>query len=208
MARTYPIAVVALAFITFGCGGGDAGGGAPDDAESAPAAQPVTPAAPAPAPEMPAMGEATRPEWFVVDEAANSVHITLTAGATPVKNYWNYNGYHDGNAALTVPEGYSVTIDLVNADPAMPHSVGVSELSVRTSPAPVPEPVFAGAVTPNATSMTDGTMPGQTQTIHFTAERGGTYALMCYVPGHAATGMWLYFVVSTDGTSAGFSEAL
>jgi uncharacterized cupredoxin-like copper-binding protein len=31
------------------------------------------------------------------------------------------------------------------------------------------------------------------------ATTAGNYAMVCYVPGHAALGMWLYFDVSADG---------
>ena len=43
--------------------------------------------------------------------------MTLTSGSTPDNNHWNYNGAIEGSMAITVPEGYTVTIDLVNDDP-------------------------------------------------------------------------------------------
>lgn len=187
--------VVALA----ACGGGESA----DNAASQPAAQ-----APAAAPQAtaPAMGEMTTPEWFHVDDAAKTVHMTITAGATEAKNYWNFNGGHDGNMTITVPEGYTVTIDLVNNDPAMAHSLGIS---ATTSNFGIVEPtaVFEGAITSNPTSMTDGTMPGETETITFTASAAGNYSMVCYIPGHAAAGMWIYFNVSSDG-SKGVQSAM
>jgi sulfocyanin len=207
MHRNWCLTLGALGVLALAACGGDEGAEAPGtDAappasavEATPAGQPV---------QLPDVGVSMRPDWFRVDDANGTAHLTLTAGSTPAKNYWNYNGYHDGNAVVTVPEGYSVTIDLVNQDPSMPHSVGVSDLSLRTSAAPPAEAVFAGAITPNPTSMIDGTMPGQEATITFTAERAGTYALLCYIPGHAATGMWIYFVVTPEAESAGVQEAL
>lgn len=139
--------------------------------------------------------------WFVVDEAAQTVTMTLTAGSTSANNYWNYNGLYGGAGEITVPEGYTVTIVFENRDPAMAHSVGVGE---RAASYPTnfsdPQPVFAGAMSSNPTSMTQSTMPGQTETLTFVADRAGEFALICYVSGHAATGMWLNFNVSSDGS--------
>lgn len=180
------------------CGGGDS---AEAPADSAPAE--TAPAAAA----APAMSEMTMPEWFQMDEAARTVTLTITAGATDARNYWNYNGYTGGQAVITVPEGYAVTIEFVNDDPNMAHSVGISEKVASPSAAPTPTPVFEGAISSNPTSMVDGTMPGQSETLTFTASTAGEYTMLCYVPGHAATGMWLAFNVSSDG-SAGVQTAM
>jgi FtsP/CotA-like multicopper oxidase with cupredoxin domain len=185
--------VPAIALLVAACGGGDA----PDtDTADGPAVAPA-PATPA-GPTAPA-GPMTIPSWYAVDHDARTVHMTLTAGSTPANNYWNYNGAISGELAITVPEGYTVTIDLINEDPNMAHSVGVSrELSNFAVP-PAPDPVFPGAITPNPTSMVDGTMPGETVTITFVAETAGNYSMVCYVPGHSALGMWLFFNVSSGG---------
>ena len=123
----------------------------------------------------------------------------VTAGLTDVKNYWNFNGAADGNMTITVPEGYAVTIDLVNNDPAMAHSLGIS--TVTSGFAIVdPTPAFEGAMTADPASMTDATLPGETESITFTAGAAGNYSMVCFIPGHAATGMWVYFNVSADGT--------
>ena len=50
-------------------------------------------------------------------------------------------------------------------------------------------------------------MPGETETVTFTADAAGTYTLVCYIPGHGTTGMWIYFVVSADG-SAGVQSTM
>ncbi len=190
--------ILSLVAVLVACGGGEPADEAP---ASAPAAAPAQSAAPA-------MGEMSMPEWFQMDEANQTVHLTITAGLTDAKNYWNFNGATDGKMAITVPAGYSVTIDFVNNDPNMAHSLGVvAAMSGTPSATPSPEPVFAGAVTSNPTSMMDGTMPGQSETIMFTADTAGEYSLLCFVPGHAATGMWIHFNVSSDGT-AGVQSAM
>lgn len=180
-----------LALGAAACGGGDAPDAPPaDSAPEAPAPAPAGPAAPT--------GPLSMPDWYAVDHDAGTVAITLTAGSTPDNNYWNYNGYTNGELAISVPEGYTVEITLVNNDPNMAHSVGVStERSNFTMP-PTPEPVFAGAITENPQSMIDATMPGETETITFTADAAGSYSLVCYIAGHSAVGMWLFFDVSAD----------
>lgn len=191
MMRCIPMITVAL---LVACGGGepatdDAGG----DGMSAPptTSQPTAPTPPS--------GPMTMPEWFALDGNAETVDITLVAGQTSDNNYWNFNGVLRGGQAITVPVGYTVTITLENRDPVMAHSVGVSAETSDFMMPPAPEPVFAGAISENPVSMTDATMPGESETIQFVASEAGNYSLVCYIPGHAATGMWLYFNVSGDG---------
>lgn len=185
--RLLPVMALALA----ACGGGDAPDAPPaEPAPEAPAPEPAGPAAPT--------GEMTIPEWYDVNHDARTVGITLTAGATADNNYWNFNGYINGQLAITVPEGYTVEITLINEDPNMGHSVGISaELANFTMVAP--EPVFAGAISENPQSMVESTMPGETETITFVADAAGNYSMVCYIAGHSAVGMWLFFNVSSDG---------
>jgi len=184
--------VPVIAMIASACGGGDAPPA--DSPDSAPAPAAATPAGP-----MAPTGPLSIPEWYAVDHDARTVALTITAGATPDNNYWNYNGFTKGQLAITVPEGYTVTLELVNQDPNMAHSLGISaELSNFATP-PAPNPVFAGAITENPQSMIDATMPGESETITFVADAAGNYTMVCYIPGHTAIGMWLFFDVSADG---------
>lgn len=164
-----------------------------------PAEQPATDT-PDTAAEAPT-GEPTQPDWFVVDEDAQTVTIELVAGQTSANNHWNFNGYLLGEAEIVVPEGFEVTIEFSNEDPGMGHSVGVGErASSYPSSFSSPEPVFEGAMSSNPTSMSDSTMPGESETLVFTADTAGEYALICYVTGHAQNRMVLDFTVSDDGT--------
>jgi sulfocyanin len=185
MKRFVIISVISLALTA--CGGGEKADSTP--ASEAPAATTEPVAADAPM---------TMPDWFHVDHDAKTVHMTITAGATDANNHWNFNGATKGSMTVTVPVGYTVTIDLVNDDPVMAHSLGIStETSSFTMLDPTP--AFAGAMTENPTSMIDGTMPGDTDTIEFVAATAGEYSMACVIPGHAMTGMWIYFNVSADG---------
>lgn len=171
------------------------------DTESAdqPAPEPEAAEEPAETAE-PATGEMTEPDWFVVDDDAETVEIEMVAGSTGDNNYWNFHGLYGGEGLVVVPEGYEVTITLVNEDENMGHSIGVDELedSYPTDFSEV-EPVFEGAVTSNPTSMTESTLPGESEEISFTADEAGEYALVCYVTTHAAQGMYVPFEISADG---------
>ena len=103
--------------------------------------------------------------------------------------------------AVTVPDGYEVTLEFVNDDPAMVHSLGISTETGSFGATIDATPAFPGAMTQNPTSMADGTTPGQRETIVFTPDAAGEYTMVCYIVGHAFTGMWVYFNVSADGTA-------
>ncbi|MEQ1857741.1 MAG: sulfocyanin-like copper-binding protein, partial [Longimicrobiales bacterium] len=172
------------AFALVACGGGE-----PAD-DAAPSGTPA-PAPVAAAPALPT-GPLTTPEWFHVIPEQRMVHMIITAGATPDQNYWNFNGALRGNTAITVPEGYTVEIEFTNHDPNMAHSLGIHAETANFSTPPQPTPVFAGAISQNPGSMIDGTMPNETETVRFVAERAGHYSMVCFIPGHSAIGMWLH----------------
>jgi hypothetical protein len=181
------------------------GGGEPEPADSDAGSSAPPAAAPQPALARPT-GAMTTPDWFAVDHTARTVNLTITAGLTPVANHWNFNGYINGQLAINVPEGYTVTIEYSNVDPNMAHSLGIVAETQNFSVPPAPQPVFEGAITTNPTSMVDATMPGETETVTFVAARAGNYAMVCFIPGHSAIGMWAWFNVTT-GQEAGIQTA-
>jgi uncharacterized cupredoxin-like copper-binding protein len=180
----------AVALTLAACGGGD------EVPEAPPATEPAAPAPPPPPPETFGM-----PSWMQVDAAARTVTIQLTAGSTTDNNRWNYNGYYGGRGGITVPTGYTVTVNFVNQDPAMAHSFVVQN-PMPTYPNAFTEavPVFEGAMTSDPLSMTGSTMPGESEDVTFVAGAPGDYVILCVVVGHAATGMWIDFTVSPDET--------
>ncbi len=178
--------------------------GGSDSAEMDTPAESAAPAA-APAETEAMSGEMTMPEWFTMD--GSNVTLDITAGATDKGNYWNYNGYQFGEVTITVPVGANVTVNFSNNDPNMAHSLGISA-GFETAPAMVdPVAVFEGAITANPTSMTEATLPGQSTSISFVASEAGEYSMVCYIAGHAVSGMWLHFNVSAEG-EAGVSGAM
>ncbi|MEZ4703469.1 MAG: sulfocyanin-like copper-binding protein, partial [Rhodothermales bacterium] len=98
------------------------------------------------------------------------------------------------------PEGYTVTLTFKNNDPVMAHSIGVAMPMAAYPPMfDNPQPVFAGAISSNPTDMTGATLPGKSEVLTFQADKAGDYVLVCYIPAHATTGMWVHFKVSADG---------
>lgn len=154
----------------------------------------------------PAGPQLSMPDWMQVDHDASTVTMEVVAGLTEEANYWNFNGYVNGDVDIVVPEGYDVELEFRNDDPNMTHSLGIDEVQ-QPWPAsiPNPTPVFEGAITSNPTAMARATQTGESETISFTASEAGEYAMVCYIPGHATIGMWTYFVVSGDG-EAGVRE--
>ena len=142
----------------------------------------------------------TTPDWMTIDEASRTVTLDIVAGKDDSNNRWNFNGYSRGNGAIVVPLGYTVTINFRNDDPNVPHSIGV-DAGTGNFPATFqdPEPVFAGAISTAPTSMAEAAQPGESESLSFTADAAGEYSLICYIPAHAATGMWIRFTVSSDG---------
>ena len=152
--------------------------------------------------------EVTTPDWMQVDHDAQTVTMEIVAGTTDENRSWNFNGYYDGNVEIVVPEGYEITIDFINEDPSNPHSLGIGEPAEGMYPPDLdPTPVFEGAITRGATSKTRATQSGDSETITFTADTAGEYAMICYIQMHAAMGMWTYFTVSADG-EAGIIESM
>lgn len=194
--KRFALGLMALSIAA--CGGGEP---AADDASMEQPAE-----APADQAEMPA-GELTMPDWYQMD--GNNVTLDITAGLTDAGNYWNYNGYQNGNLTITVPEGANVTINFVNEDPNMPHSIGVHPAFDSPPASPSTTPVFEGAITENPTSMTEATMPnGDSETITFTASEAGEYTLVCYIPAHTISGMWIRFVVSAEGEAGAMMASM
>jgi len=147
------------------------------------------------------------PDWMQVNDSDQTVEMEVIAARTSANSNWNFNGYANGNATITVPQGYEVTIEFSNEDPAVAHSLGIDD---RPNGWPAtfsdPQPVFGGGISSNPTSMSQATMPGESETVTFTTSEAGEFYMVCYIPGHAVAGMWIHFHVSSDGSS-GFTTS-
>jgi plastocyanin len=132
-------------------------------------------------------------------------HSTMSVVAEQANNAWTFNGYSNGNATITVPEGYEVTIEFTNDD-FMAHSIGVTQRPTDQWPSmPAPTPAFPGGITKDPASTSGATPQGTSETITFKASKAGKYALACFIPGHAAARMWIKFNV-VAGKEAGVKD--
>jgi uncharacterized cupredoxin-like copper-binding protein len=166
------------------CGGSDSPDAAPVTSE---------PAAAAPAADA---GAAGMPDWYHIDEEAMTVELHIAA---QMDGGWKFNGMANGEGTITVPVGYEITVEFTNDDSAMAHSLGVdAKVGGYGAMFDDPQPAFTGAITADPASMIEATLPGETESFTFTADTAGEYAMVCYIPGHAVTGMWIRFNVS-DG---------
>jgi len=130
----------------------------------------------------------TLDQWVSYDSAAKTVTWKLVAGAPAVNLGLNFDGYDKGAMVVTVPVGWSVTVNFSNQG-SINHSAAVVTASGTT-------PLFAGAETPIPIA---GTAPGQTASFTFSAGQVGSYRMSCLIPGHEAAGMWATFTVASGG---------
>jgi plastocyanin len=130
----------------------------------------------------------TLDQWVSYDAATKTLTWTVVAGYGGVNHGLSFDGEADGAMKVTVPSGWSVTVDFSN--------VGTTNHSAVIVTSTGTTPVFPGAETPDPTM---GTAPGQTATFNFAASQVGSYRLACLMPGHEAAGMWETFTVASGG---------
>ena len=136
------------------------------------------------------------PEFMRYDAAARRVELTIIAALDRSNSGYNLNGASYGAHRLTVPDGWKVTVSFVNRD-VVPHSIAVIR-DVRYLPLRIAHPVFAGAA---SRAPEIGLPAGARQDdIAFVAGRPGAYLIACGVPGHAVSGSYLRFTVSSADT--------
>lgn len=193
---TLPSAVLA-AVVLLGCGGGgddatnQAGAGGDTAAATQAAAPPAAPA-PKPKPAVPQVDPKNVNAALKWDSATKKVTLPNITGLTSSAGGWNFNGYANGNATLVVPVGSTVEMEYINGD-AHPHSVGVVPGSPKAIPSMPGDPAFPNAV---STRFLAGMAPNARDVVRFTADKPGTFLMICGVPGHASSGMWIKFEVS------------
>lgn len=131
--------------------------------------------------------------------AAPEATFTVVANQTAANGGQNFNGAAKGRLTITVAPGTAVHVKfMTDKKAALAHSFQVIALkgAPQTPVLPAqaePKPAFAGAETPNPTQ---GTPPGKTADIRFTASKAGHYLFICGYPGHALLGMYGTFNVT------------
>jgi sulfocyanin len=139
---------------------------------------------------LPGTAQTAPSKWLSYDAATKTVTFALEAGAPGASGPFNFNGYGNGAATLTVPPNSNVVMNFVNLD-GTPHS---AEIIPDTDPMPNMggDPAIPAAYT---TNVTQGLPQGGKDVMSFTAPPSGSFRIFCGVPGHGASGMWIRFKV-------------
>ena len=118
------------------------------------------------------------------DAATKTVTFRLVSGP------FEFNGFTNGGATLTVPPG-STNVWNFEQNDGTPHS---AEIASGTGPVPNSggDPAIPRAYT---NKVAEGLPQGAKDVIRFTAPDSGTFRIVCGVPGHALSGMWLWLKV-------------
>jgi hypothetical protein len=150
----------------------------------APAAEKAAGAAEKPAAAPAATALAPADDWVDYDAATNTVTFKLEAGP------FSFDGFTNGGATLTVPPKSTVVMNFLQND-GTPHSA-----EVVSGEGPLPnsggDPAIPRAFT---NKVVEGLPQGAKDVIRFQAPEAGTYRIGCGVPGHALSGMWLWFKI-------------
>jgi plastocyanin len=138
-------------------------------------------------------GTAADSGYVQYDPKTRTVTFQLTAGP------FQFNGFGNGGATLTVPPGTTNVWNYEQAD-GTPHSAEVASGS-----GPVPnsggDPAIPRAYT---NKVVEGLPQGANDVIRFTAPDSGSYRIICGVPGHALSGMWIWLKIDPAAKEPSF----
>jgi hypothetical protein len=127
------------------------------------------------------------------DAASNTVTFKLAAGP------FNWNGFGNGQATLTVPPKSNIVVNFVQDD-GTPHSA-----EVASGEGPVPNsggnPAIPRAYT---NKVVEGLPQGATDVMKFSVPDSGKFRIICGVPGHATGGMWIWMVIDPSAKTPSF----
>jgi sulfocyanin SoxE-like protein len=150
-------------------------------------ASPPDPAREAPTPAKADSG------YVQYDQATKTVTFRLVTGP------FQFNGFSSGGATLTVPPGSNNIWNFEQAD-GTPHSAEIAS-GTGTPPNSGGDPAIPRAYT---NKVVEGLPQGGKDVIRFTAPDSGTYRIICGVPGHALSGMWIWLKVDPAATEPAF----
>jgi plastocyanin len=126
----------------------------------------------------------TDSEYVKWDPATKTVTFKLVAGP------FDFNHFTNGGGTLTVPAGSTNVWNFLQND-GTPHS---AEVAAGTGPVPNSggDPAIPRAYT---NKVVEGMAQGETDVLRFTAPDTGSYRIICGVPGHALSGMWIWLKI-------------
>jgi hypothetical protein len=127
------------------------------------------------------------------DAASNTVTFELIAGP------FNFNGFTNGGATLTLPSKANVVINFVNKD-GTPHSA-----EVISGEGPIPNAAGDPAIPRAYTNkVLEGLPQEATDVLRFTVPESGKYRIFCGVPGHGLSGMWIWMTIDAAAKTPSF----
>jgi hypothetical protein len=135
----------------------------------------------------------TGDEWLSYDASTNTVTFELIAGP------FTFNGYRNGEATLLVPSKANIVINFVNKD-GTPHSALLisGDGPIPSSPS---DPAIPRAYTNKAV---EGLPQEATDVMRFPVPISGTYRIVCGVPGHGLSGMWIWLKIDPTAKQPDF----
>jgi uncharacterized cupredoxin-like copper-binding protein len=134
--------------------------------------------------------------WLSVDSAGRTIALDLQVTAGGKAGL--INGFHDGEARISVPLGWTVRWNWRNEDPGTAHSLVVM-VQREKIPLEGSRAAFSNAMT---RLVTEGLPPGQTDQTTFVADEAGWFWMLCGVPGHALEGEWIELRVDPEAKTA------
>lgn len=127
------------------------------------------------------------------DPATKTVTFRLVAGP------FEFNHFTNGGGTLTVPAGSTNVWNFLQND-GTPHS---AEVASGTGPVPNSggDPAIPRAYT---NKVVEGMVQGAMDVIRITAPDTGSYRIICGVPGHALSGMWIWLKIDPAAKAPSF----
>jgi hypothetical protein len=147
-------------------------------------------AAPAAPNTAPAAADSEYVKW---DPATKTVTFRLVAGP------FDFNHFTNGGGTLTVPAGSTNVWNFLQDD-GTPHSAEVAS-GTGSVPNSGGDPAIPRAYT---NKVVEGLPQGATDVIRFTAPDTGSYRIICGVPGHALSGMWIWLKIDPAAKAPSF----
>lgn len=135
----------------------------------------------------------------IIKFTGKMIYIVMLAG--PPSNILSFQSFNLTNPTIEVPLDSTVIIAIIDAG-YLNHSFGITSSAppypASVSPNQYP-PAFPGSEMP-PTLLVNGLSPASANIfsgylIQFNATKTGTYWYLCFVPGHASSGMFGKFIV-------------
>jgi hypothetical protein len=135
-------------------------------------------------------GTAQNPaQFFSTQPAQRTATLTLQPGYPASDLQSNFNGYQDGMLVITVPKGWTLSVDCINRG-TVPNSCAIVRGPSDT------RPLDPGWATPDPQR---GLAPGTSASFSATLAATGSFRFANLVPGRESAGAWALLQVTAGG---------